>query len=481
MFFHRSQHQSWTIGALVALGLLLSFVISANAQEEDNGEAPKSITVADVKIPLRQLEYMVRPLTRDELAVEAEAWLAVLKTKQQEISDAEITSRKMAEAEATAEAAEDATEQPADDAPADESAGDTSDETDGDETGEASKPATGMTREELLSTIPGMVDERAAIIERFEVVLAELELKGGDVEIYHQYIDAVAGVSIDVDDAQGAWIMIKGWLASEQGGIRWAMNIGKFLAVVIVFWILARIFAALTHKAINRTQKTSQLLKEFLVNMVRRSVIIIGLIVAVAQLGVNIGPLVAAIGALGLVIGLALQGTLSNFASGLLILWYRPYDVGDAINAGGTSGKVENMNLVSTVITTFDNQKIIVPNNAIWNNVITNITGKPIRRVDMTFGIAYDADMSKATEILNRLTKEHELVLDDPEPTIKVHALGDSSVNIICRPWAKTADYWTVFWDFQRRVKEEFDAADIGIPFPQRDLHVYYETAEKKG
>jgi len=191
------------------------------------------------------------------------------------------------------------------------------------------------------------------------------------------------------------------------------------------------------------------------------------------MLEVKLAPVLAIIGAAGFVVAFALQGTLSNFASGLMILAYRPFDVGDVVNTGGVAGTVESMNLVSTTIKSFDNQHIVVPNNSIWGGVITNVTGKPIRRVDMVFGISYSDDIGKAIEVMETILKEHPLILADPPITVKLHELGDSSLNFICRPWVKTADYWTVYWDVTRAVKERFDAAGISIPFPQRDVHVH--------
>jgi small conductance mechanosensitive channel len=187
----------------------------------------------------------------------------------------------------------------------------------------------------------------------------------------------------------------------------------------------------------------------------------------------EIGPLLAGVGVAGFIVGFALQETLSNFAAGLMILIYQPFDVGDSVEAGGVSGKVGQMSLVSTTILTFDNQKLIVPNNKIWGDVIRNRTSETTRRVDMVFGIGYADDVDRAERVLRDIVKSHELTLADPEPTIQLNNLGDSSVDFIVRPWTKTDDYWKVYWDVTREVKRCFDAEGISIPFPQRDVHVY--------
>jgi small conductance mechanosensitive channel len=234
-----------------------------------------------------------------------------------------------------------------------------------------------------------------------------------------------------------------------------------------------------TLKAVSRSKRFSDLLKDFFVNVVRKTIMIFGIVIALSMLEVKITPFIATLGVAGFILGFALQGTLSNFASGLMILIYRPYDIGHIIEAAGMKGKVDSMNLVSTTMKTFDNQIVIVPNGEIWGGVITNVTGSDTRRVDMKFGISYSDDIAKAAKILEDIVSKHELILKDPEPVIKLHELGDSSVNFVCRPWAKTEDYWTVYWDVTRAVKEQFDDEGVSIPFPQQDVHIY-QTAKGK-
>jgi small conductance mechanosensitive channel len=313
---------------------------------------------------------------------------------------------------------------------------------------------------------------KAAIIQRLTVVLDELEAKGGDAGEYRRFVGAVSDVSVDWFNPEAVAGYVRAWAVSPQGGLRVGLNIVWSVVILVAFWVVSRLAGAGVTTAVRRVPKASNLLRDFLAGGTRRIIMLIGVVVAVSFLGVNITPLVAAIGAAGLVIGLALQGTLSNFASGILILIYRPYDIGDVINAGGVAGKVEAMNLVSTRMLTFDNQVQFVPNNSIWNGVITNVTGSATRRVDMKFGIGYGEDIAKAQAIIEGIVASHPKILKDPEPTIRLHELADSSVNFVVRPWSKTADYWDVYWDVTRAVKERFDAEGVGIPYPQRDLHV---------
>jgi len=158
-----------------------------------------------------------------------------------------------------------------------------------------------------------------------------------------------------------------------------------------------------------------------------------------------------------------------------MIMINKPFDVGDLVDTNGVVGEVEAVSIVSTTVRTLDNQVVILPNSQVWGSIITNVTVSPVRRIDMVFGIGYQDDIGTATTVLEGLVRDHPLVLEDPEPRIAVHELADSSVNFICRPWTKTDDYWTVYWDLTRAVKEGFDAAGVSIPFPQSDVHLYSE------
>jgi len=338
---------------------------------------------------------------------------------------------------------------------------------------------------ELLEKVNELREERTLITDRLKAVLDELETKTdtedtdtlAKIKDYRLYISSVQGIRVDVKDTTSTWIALKGWLTSDEGGLRWAENIGLFFGILVVAWILSKLLSRAVHHGLQMTGRVSQLLEEFFVGSVRWVVMIVGVIMALATLEVSIGPLLAVVGAAGFVIAFALQDSLSNFASGLMILFFRPFDVGDVVDAGGVSGKVTTMNLVSTTIKTFDNKDMLVPNNKIWNDVITNATGVDTRRVDMEFGIGYDDDIDKAQAILEDIVTAHPKVLKDPEPTIRMHTLADSSVNFVCRPWARTADYWDVYWDVTKMVKKRFDAEGIGIPFPQRDVHLYIEDS----
>ena len=389
------------------------------------------LTTKNPNIAIEELDYRLEPLTKDDLSVEANGWLQVLKKHVGKVSAVQIVALK----------------------------------------------AEGDKKTKLLESVTKLKEQQTALSDRFMVVIEEFKSKGGKVEDYEAYIKAISGVKVDISDASATWTVVTGWLTSAEGGLRWAKNISMFFVILLVSWILAKLLGKAVRKAVVKLHTASELLKDFIVNITRKTVLLIGFVVALSMLEINIGPLLAAIGAAGFIVGFALQGTLSNFAAGILILVYRPYDVGDLVDIGGTFGTVEAMTIVSTTLRKLDNQKVIVPNNMIWGDIITNVTGTSKRRVDMVFGIGYSDDIAKAQKILEEILANHEAVLKDPEPVVRVHELGDSSVNFVVRPWVETENYWDVHWDITRSVKERFDAEGVSIPFPQRDVHLHQVPA----
>lgn len=247
-----------------------------------------------------------------------------------------------------------------------------------------------------------------------------------------------------------------------------------FLGTLVAFWVLGRLAQRGVRRALGSDRiKGSHLLERTLVSLAGRLVLLLGLFVALSFVGIHLGPVLAGLGIAGFVMGFALQDSLANFAAGTMILLYAPYDIGDAVEVAGATGKVAGMSLVSTTILTFDNQRVIVPNGKIWGDVIKNITAEATRRVDMVFGIGYSDGIPEAERWLNEILADHPKVLDEPAPIVKLSNLGDSSVDFIVRPWCATKDYWDVRWDVTRQVKLTFDREGISIPFPQRDVHFH--------
>ncbi|MFQ5771436.1 MAG: mechanosensitive ion channel family protein [bacterium] len=249
------------------------------------------------------------------------------------------------------------------------------------------------------------------------------------------------------------------------------------VTLIVGLWIIKAIV-----KTLNRVMTRSKVdvsLQKFLGNFAGVLLKVL-LIVSVAQMvGIETTSFIAILGAAGLAVGLALQGSLANFAGGVLILLFKPYKVGDFIDAQGVTGTVNQIQVFNTILKTPDNKTIIVPNGTISNGIITNFATEPKRRIDMTFGIGYNDDINKARDVLNRLIESDERIEKDPAPLVAVSELADSSVNFVVRVWCNAPDYWGIYFDMQEKVKLAFDEYQISIPFPQRDIHVYNSADSK--
>ncbi|MCP4342161.1 MAG: mechanosensitive ion channel [Desulfobulbaceae bacterium] len=474
---------SWLLWLTIVLAMGPKVALAAECPSDI-----KAVTNDDANVPIEILVHQVKPLTKCELEAEAKAWLLLLQEKVAEISTTEVAAihekKEIEEAEQAGEAGE-ALQEAEKKTPQDETQqkvveavkSKVEKEAESATTPEEAKEETADLKTALIKHITGLMAERTLLIDRFKVVLAELAAKGGETTEYDTYIKAVSGLKVDVTDVSATWTTISGWLMSAEGGFRWAFNIAQFIIIIVVFYFLSIVAGKAANKALSKTKNFSTLLQDFLALTARRLVLFVGLFVGLSALEINLGPVLAVIGAAGFVIAFALQNSLSNFASGILMLLYRPFDVSDFISVAGTLGKVESMNLLSTQLRTPDNQLVIVPNNSVWGDVIINVTGITERRVDLVFGIGYSDDIDKAQQILEEIVLGHELVLKDFEAVVKLHELADSSVNFICRPWVRPDHYWDVYWDITKEVKRRFDAEGISIPFPQSDVHIFQESS----
>ncbi len=252
----------------------------------------------------------------------------------------------------------------------------------------------------------------------------------------------------------------------------WGLKVVAALAILIVGRIVAGWGRRLTTKLLERSG-TDKIVIGFVASIVYIALMVFVVLAALGQLGIQTTSFIAIIGAAGLAIGLALQGSLANFAAGFLLIIFRPFKVGDFIEGGGVSGSVESIQIFTTTLTTPDNKSVIVPNSSIYSGNIINYSAKETRRVDLVVGVSYDADLSEVKSILKKIAGEDERVLSDPAPLVAVSELADNSVNLVMRMWAKTTDYWGVHFDTTEKVKLHLDEAGIGIPYPQRDVHLY--------
>ncbi len=262
------------------------------------------------------------------------------------------------------------------------------------------------------------------------------------------------------------------WETTRSSGVDFGMKVLIALVIFYVGRIIARMLQGGLRKML-QSQEVDKILESFVCNLAYWVIMTFVIIAAINQIGVQTTSLIAVMGAAGLAVGLALQGSLSNFAAGVLIVVFRPYRVGDWVEAAGISGSVEQVQILTTVLKTGDNKQIIVPNSQIMNSIITNYSANDTRRVDMTIGVSYDDDLDRVRATIHELVDADERILKDPACTIAVAALADSSVNFIVRPWVKTADYWGVMFDLTEAIKKRFDRDGISFPFPQQDVHLY--------
>ena len=254
----------------------------------------------------------------------------------------------------------------------------------------------------------------------------------------------------------------------------------KIVAAVILF-IIGRWVAKLIKNVIRKSMtkaKVDKSLIGFVGNITYVALMVIVIIAALNQLGIQTTSFIAIIGAAGLAVGLALQKSLSNFAAGVLMVIFHPFKVGDYIEGGGVAGTVEEMSIFTTVLKSPDNKVIIVPNAKITGDNIVNYSAEATRRLDLVFGVSYKDDLKKVKEVLNDILKNDNRILKDPAPTVAVLELSDSSVNFAVRPWVPTGEYWNLFFDLKEKIKERFDAENISIPFPQHDVHLYELNSE---
>ena len=261
--------------------------------------------------------------------------------------------------------------------------------------------------------------------------------------------------------------------------MEWAAFYGLKVLAALAILLFGRLAVGIATGIVRRLLTRSNVdvtLTRFVSNLTKFALMTVVAIMALGALGIQTASFVAILGAAGLAVGLALQGSLANFAAGVLLIIFRPFKAGDFVEAGGTMGSVQEIQIFTTVLLTPDNKKIIVPNSQVTGGTITNFSAMDTRRVDLVFGIGYGDDIKKAKETLEKIVTEDPRVLKDPAPTIAVSELADSSVNFVVRPWVKSSDYWAVYFDLHEKVKQTFDAQGISIPFPQRDVHLFQAT-----
>lgn len=273
-------------------------------------------------------------------------------------------------------------------------------------------------------------------------------------------------MNLDVESGQYVVALITGWGLSVIGA----------LAILVIGWALSRWAEGMTRKSLSKSARIDVTLTGFLSSLVKYLVLVFTVIAVLNQFGVQTASLIAVLGAAGLAVGLAMQGTLSNIAAGVMLLIFRPFRIGDYVEVSGQAGTVASINLFITELTTPDNKQIIVPNSNIWGQSVVNYSYHSTRRLDLEIGIGYDDDIDTAITIIREVLDSEERVSKEPEPVIVVGNLGASSVDLTVRIWVNAADYWPLKFELTKRLKQTLDTKGIGIPFPQMDIHLHQKT-----
>jgi small conductance mechanosensitive channel len=432
----RRMHALLVLLVVVAVGHLAGTVHAqtGDAPVEESAAPAISPLLIQPDIPVEELAFRLVPLTRDELGQLSQEWLQIVRETTLAIANRQAVM--------------------------------------------ASDPD--LRSDEANLQIAQLVEYRSTLFERFSMVVDAFERKGGDpavVEELRAYRNAVLFDETALASPRAVAMAFLTWLTRTDGGLGLVLDLVIVGVALIGLVLLARTARGLSRRWLGRIPNLSKLLQVFLVGVVYWLVLSVGFLVVLAALGVNVSPVFAMIGGASFILAFAFQDTLGNLASGLMIMINRPFDEGDYVLVGGVGGTVKTVSIVATTVNTPDNQVIVIPNKNVWGNVITNVTASDTRRVDLVFGISYDDSIEDAQSVIDEVVRAHPLVLKDPEPVIRVHELAASSVNFVCRPWARTTDYWTVYWDLTHQIKDAFARAGISIPYPQQDIHIRTKEA----
>ncbi|MEG4206556.1 mechanosensitive ion channel [Microcoleus sp. Pol7_A1] len=336
-----------------------------------------------------------------------------------------------------------------------------------------STDAESKAKNQLVVTVTELQSQLTAIDDRFNAILEELEKKGGDAKPYRQYTQAVMSIDVDTKDIQGLGVRLLAWGKAEEGGLRWAVNTGKFVGIVIVSIVVSQILGAILYRLMKLFGGTSRIMRQFIVMLVKRGGVVVGFLVALTALEVSLGPVLALVGGLSFILAFALQSNLGNIASGLMIMAYKPFDVGDEIKLGELWGWVESITLANTKIKGLDGQMFNVPNNTVWGDTIENLSHSETRKFTHCLRIGFEEeDLGKVEQLLVEILKSHPKVLAVPAPSTQVWSIEDYYISVKADGWVKKEDFWTVHSDAIRMIRERFYKEGIQLAAIPKSMDV---------
>ncbi|MFB2896851.1 mechanosensitive ion channel domain-containing protein [Aerosakkonemataceae cyanobacterium BLCC-F50] len=346
---------------------------------------------------------------------------------------------------------------------------------------EKSADAESEAKNQLVTTVTELQGQQTALIDRLNAVLDELEKKGGDVKSYRQYIKAVSTVEVDTKDTEGLGLRLISWAQSSEGGLRWAGNFGKFTGIILASIVVSQILGALLNQILSRFGGTSAIMRQFIVMLVKRGGVVVGFLLALTALEVSLGPVLALVGGVSFVLAFALQSNLGNLASGLMIMAYKPFDVGDEIKVGELWGWVEAITLANTKIKGFSGQIFTIPNNNIWNDTIENLSHDKNRKIMLSFRVAFDEDLKKVEQLLIDTFKSHPKVLTNPAPSTFVWQIEEYYISLFAGGWTKKDDFWDTYADIIRLIQKRFNEEGIELAAIPKAIEIGVEMNELNG
>jgi len=327
-------------------------------------------------------------------------------------------------------------------------------------------------KNQLVVDVTGLQGEQAAIVDRFSVILDELDKKGGDTASYRRYVDAVSSIELDVTDTEGLGVRLVSWLKSEEGGVRWGINILRFIGILLASIVASYILSILANRFLKQVN-TSALFREFLVVVVKRGTVVVGFLLALTSLGISLGPILALVGGASFVLAFALQSNLGNFASGLMLLITKPFDVGDEVEVCGYWSIVDSITLASTRIKNFNGDIITLPNNSVWGGDIVNHTHDKRRRLSFTIHVKFSQDVDQIKDLWLQIAGSHPDVLENPPPSsFPWNSHYNYYLSFSLKAWSPTDIYWSVYIDLLKALQKGLAEADIDLVAPRQDIHL---------
>ena len=327
-------------------------------------------------------------------------------------------------------------------------------------------------KNQLVSNVTELQAERTAIIDRFEIVLDELAKKGGEINSYNNYIKAVSGIEIDLQDTEGLSVRLMGWLQSEEGGLRWAIKLSMFVGIVVASIVISQIIGAIINRSLARFGNVSDVFRRLVVLIIKRGGVVVGFFLALTVFEVSLGPVLALVGGTSFILAFALQNNLANLASGFMLMIYKPFDVNDEIIVGDISGVVHSITLANSIIRGWNGELITMPNNTVWGSIITNMTTEETRCVAIVIRFPFSYNIYRVEQILRETASSHPLSLEKPAPTTVALTYTEYCVKVKLKSWAKTTDYFTLKGDLHRMIQQRFEQEGISIALPAQDIRI---------